>query len=79
MDRHCDNALKVAQFLESNDQIEWVKYPFLPSHPQYKVAIEQMSAGGGVVSFGIKGGLARGKRFLNQIKNVLFNRKPRRQ
>ncbi|MBO3698593.1 O-succinylhomoserine sulfhydrylase [Roseivirga sp. E12] len=68
MDRHCDNALKVAQFLESNDQIEWVKYPFLPSHPQHKIAIEQMSAGGGVVSFGIKGGLARGKRFLNQIK-----------
>lgn len=68
MDRHCDNAMSLAQFLESNDQIEWVKYPFLPSHPQYEIAKSQMSAGGGVVSFGIKGGIERGKRFLNQIK-----------
>lgn len=68
MDRHCDNALSLAQFLELNDQIEWVKYPFLPSHPQYEIAKSQMSAGGGVVSFGIKGGIERGKRFLNQIK-----------
>lgn len=68
MDRHCDNALKLAQFLEANNQIEWVKYPFLPSHSQYEIAKAQMSAGGGVVSFGIKGGLERGKRFLNEIK-----------
>ncbi len=68
MDRHCDNALALAQFLESNDQIEWIKYPFLPSHPQYEIAKSQMSAGGGVVSFGIKGGIERGKRFLNAIK-----------
>ena len=68
MDRHCENALKLAQFLEANDQIDWVKYPFLPSHPQYEIAKAQMSAGGGVVSFGIKGGLERGKRFLNEIK-----------
>ncbi|OEK03819.1 O-succinylhomoserine sulfhydrylase [Roseivirga sp. 4D4] len=68
MDRHCDNALKLAQFLESNDQIAWVKYPFLPSHPQHEIANRQMSAGGGVVSFGIKGGLERGKRFLDEIK-----------
>jgi len=68
MDRHCDNAFKLAQFLESNDQIAWVKYPFLPSHPQHEIANRQMSAGGGVVSFGIKGGLDRGKRFLDQIK-----------
>ncbi len=68
MDRHCNNALKLAQFLESNGQIAWVKYPFLASHPQYQIAKRQMSAGGGVVSFGIKGGLERGKRFLDQIK-----------
>lgn len=68
MDRHCDNAMALAQFLESNDQIEWVKYPFLTSHPQHEIAKSQMSAGGGVVSFGIKGGIERGKRFLNQIK-----------
>lgn len=68
MDRHCENALKLGQFLESNENVNWVKYPFLPSHPQYEVAKAQMSAGGGVVAFGIKGGLERGKRFLNNIK-----------
>lgn len=68
MDRHCDNALRLAEFLEDNDQIEWVKYPFLPSHPQHAIAKAQMKAGGGVVSFGIKGGLERGKNFLNHIK-----------
>lgn len=47
MDRHCDNALKVAGFLEKHAEVESVKYPFLPSHPQHKVALKQMRAGGG--------------------------------
>lgn len=68
MDRHCSNALKLAQYLESSEHIAWVKYPFLPSHPQHEIAKKQMSAGGGVVSFGISGGLERGKRFLDEIK-----------
>lgn len=68
MDRHCDNALKLAQFLESHDRIEWVKYPFLPSHPMHETAKKQMKAGGGMVSFGIKGGAENGKQFLNSIK-----------
>lgn len=68
MDRHCSNALKLGEFLETNEAVNWVKYPFLPSHPQYEVAKKQMSAGGGVVAFGINGGLERGKRFLNNIK-----------
>lgn len=68
MDRHCANALKLGEFLETNEAVDWVKYPFLPSHPQYEIAKKQMSAGGGVVAFGIKGGLARGKTFLNNIK-----------
>ena len=68
MDRHCENALKLAQFLESQDTVAWVKYPFLPSHPQHDIAKAQMKAGGGVVSFGIKGGLEKGRAFLNAIK-----------
>ena len=68
MDRHCENALKLAQFLESQDTVAWVKYPFLPSHPQHNIAKAQMKAGGGVVSFGIKGGLEKGRAFLNAIK-----------
>ncbi|HVD98793.1 MAG TPA: aminotransferase class I/II-fold pyridoxal phosphate-dependent enzyme [Cytophagaceae bacterium] len=65
MDRHCDNALKLAQYLEQHPEVELVKYPFLPSHPQYQLAKKQMKAGGGIVTFLVKGGLERGRRFLN--------------
>lgn len=65
MDRHCDNALKLAKWLETNDQVEKVSYPFLPSHPQFKLAKKQMKAGGGVVTFVLKGGHEQGKKFLN--------------
>ncbi len=65
MDRHCDNALKVAQFLEQHPDVELVKYPFLPSHPQHELAKKQMRAGGGLVTFIIKGGVDRGRRFLD--------------
>lgn len=65
MDRHCDNALKLAQYLEKHPEVERVKYPFLPSHPQYELAKKQMKAGGGIVTFLVKGGLDRGRKFLN--------------
>ena len=65
MDRHCENALKLAQHLENHPQIESVRYPFLKSHPQYELAKKQMKAGGGVISFIVKGGLEQGQRFLN--------------
>lgn len=68
MDRHCDNALKLAEYLESNEQVAWVKYPFLKSHPQYEVAKKQMKAGGGVVAFELKGGVEAGKQFLDALK-----------
>ena len=68
MDRHCENAMKVAEWLEKNEEIEWVKYPFLPSHPQYELAKKQMKQGGGVVTFEVKGGYERGKAFLNSLK-----------
>ena len=72
MDRHCDNALRLAQFLEENTEVNFVKYPFLPSHPQYELAKKQMRLGGGVVSFEVKGGLERGKKFLNALKMISF-------
>jgi O-succinylhomoserine sulfhydrylase len=68
MERHCENALKLAQFLEKNPEVNWVKYPFLPSHPQYKLARRQMKLGGGLLSFELKGGAGRARKFLNALQ-----------
>jgi O-succinylhomoserine sulfhydrylase len=70
MDRHCENSLKLAEFLESHPQVIKVKYPFLPSHPQYALAKKQMRLGGGIVTFEIKGGLEQGRKFLNALKMI---------
>ncbi|WP_295771496.1 aminotransferase class I/II-fold pyridoxal phosphate-dependent enzyme [uncultured Mucilaginibacter sp.] len=67
MQRHCENALQVAEALQSHPQVSWVKYPFLPSHPQYEIAKKQMAAGGGVLCFEIKGGLNAGRKFLDNL------------
>lgn len=68
VDRHCENALKVAQFLERHKQVKFVKYPFLKSHPQHELAKKQMKLGGNVVAFEIIGGVEAGREFLNSIK-----------
>ncbi len=68
MDRHCSNALTLAQHLEKHAEIESVKYPFLQSHPQYALAKRQMKQGGGVVTFVVKGGYERAKRFIDAIQ-----------
>mgnify|MGYP001949666440 FL=1 len=68
VDRHCENALAVASFLEGHPRVNWVKYPFLPSHPQYHLAQKQMKAGGCVVAFEVAGGVAGGRRFFDRIK-----------
>jgi O-succinylhomoserine sulfhydrylase len=68
VDKHSDNALKVATFLEAHKNVNFVKYPFLKSHPQYKLAKQQMKLGGNVVAFEIKGGITAGRKFLNSIK-----------
>jgi O-succinylhomoserine sulfhydrylase len=70
MERHCANALALATFLEGHPELEFVKYPFLPSHPQHELAKKQMRHGGGIVSLVVKGGLERGAKFLNQLKLV---------
>lgn len=67
MERHCKNALEIAKRLEEHPAVEWVKYPFLPSHPQFEIAKKQMSAGGGIVSFELKGGLDAGRQFLDAL------------
>ena len=67
MDRHCQNALQLAQYLESKSQILYVKYPFLPSHPGYDIAKNQMKEGGGIVAFELKGGLEAGKKMIDQV------------
>lgn len=70
MEKHCENAMTVATYLERNDEVEYVKYPFLPSHPNYNLAKKQMRLGGGVVTFEVKGGVERGRKFLNALKMI---------
>lgn len=68
MDRHCESALKIAGYLEGHEELELVKYPFLKSHPQYELAKKQMKLGGGLVTFIVKGGIDRGRRFLDSLE-----------
>ena len=68
MERHSKSALSIAQKLEGHPKINFVKYPFLQSHPQHAIAIKQMKDGGGIVCFELKGGLEAGRQFLNRLK-----------
>lgn len=68
MDRHCENALDLARSLVHETDVLWVKYPFLESHPQQELARRQMRCGGGLLTFELKGGLARGRKFLDSLK-----------
>jgi O-succinylhomoserine sulfhydrylase len=70
MDRHCENALKLATLLEKHEEVLFVKYPFLPSHPQYELARQQMRLGGGIVTLELKGGVDRGRNFLNALQMI---------
>jgi O-succinylhomoserine sulfhydrylase len=72
MDRHCSNALALAEMLDRHAEIEQVRYPFLPSHPQYELAKKQMKQGGGIVTFIVKGGQERARRFLDNLEMILF-------
>lgn len=68
MDRHADNALALARALQDHPQISRVKYPYLESHPQYAIAKRQMSNGGGIVTFELKGGVESGRKFLDALQ-----------
>ncbi len=68
MDRHCENALKVAEYLEKHPKIKLVKYPFLKSHPQYAIAKKQMTQGGGIVTIVVNGGVEGARKFMDGLK-----------
>jgi methionine-gamma-lyase len=68
MERHCHNALRIAEFLGQHDKVEKVYYPGLKSHPGYETAKKQMSAFGGMVGFDVKGGKQAGKTLMNSVK-----------
>ena len=70
MEKHCENALKIAEYLEQHPKVEYVKYPFLASHPKQGIAKKQMRLGGGIVSFEVKGGIDKGRNFLNSLKLI---------
>ena len=74
MEKHCSQALAIAERLESHPSVAWVKYPFLPSHPQLEIAKKQMRWGGGIVTCEVKGGLEAGRRFLDALN--LFSLTP---
>ncbi len=68
VEKHCENALKLAEFLENHAEVSTIKYPFLKSHPQFEIAKKQMKLGGNILAIELKGGLGAGKNFLNAIK-----------
>jgi O-succinylhomoserine sulfhydrylase len=68
MERHASNALYLAEQLVNHPALSWVKYPFLPNHPQYEIAKKQLQNGGGIVCFELKGGIEAGRQFLNRLK-----------
>lgn len=70
MERHAENALKLAKGLQGHAKVSAVKYPFLETHPQYKIAKKQMSNGGGLVTFELKGGVDAGRKFMNALKMI---------
>ncbi len=68
MERHCRNALALAETLENHPEVTMVKYPFLPSHPQYDLARAQMSAGGAIVTIELEGGFERVQAFYDALQ-----------
>ncbi len=68
MERHCENALKLATFLDQHPKVTGVRYPFLPSHPQYDLARRQMTLGGGVLVFDFDGGFDAARRFIDRLQ-----------
>ena len=70
MERHCENALFVAEKLESNNALENVSNPYLKSHPHYAIAIKQMKMGGGIITITVKGGYDAAKKFMDKLRMI---------
>ena len=68
MEKHAENALYIAKQLEGHPSLNWVKYPFLASHPRFEIAKQQMKNGGGILTFELKAGIEGGRRFLNSLQ-----------
>ncbi|MEO0080213.1 MAG: aminotransferase class I/II-fold pyridoxal phosphate-dependent enzyme [candidate division WOR-3 bacterium] len=68
MQRHCENAQQVAEFLENHPKVAWVRFPGLPSHPQFELARRQMKGPGGMISFELKGGVEAGRRLMDSTR-----------
>ncbi len=72
IDRAQENAMKVADFLQTHPIVNWIKYPGLKSHPQYELALKQMSGFGSMMSFGLKGGYESGKKLMDNVHLALL-------
>jgi len=68
MDRHSENALKLAEYLEKHEKVTWVKYPRLKNDPNYDLCVKYMKAGSGVLTFGVQGGSAAAERVMDALK-----------
>jgi len=68
MERHNDNAMRIAQFLRNHPKVQEVFYPGLPSHPGHDIARKQMRGFGGMLSFVVRGGIETGRHVLNSVK-----------
>lgn len=72
MNKHCENAMKIAEYLERHPAIEWIMYPGLKSHPQYEIGLKQQRGPGAMITFGLKGGLEAGRKLMNSVKLCLL-------
>jgi O-succinylhomoserine sulfhydrylase len=70
MEKHSENALMFAEYFKDNYELEFLLYPFLPTHPQYALAKKQMKLGGAVVTFSVKGGYERAEKFMDSLKII---------
>jgi methionine-gamma-lyase len=68
MQRHCENALQVARYLENHPKVDQVFYPYLESHPDFALAKQQMSHGGGMIAFELKGGFNAGVALMDHVR-----------
>ena len=68
MERHCSSAQKIAEWLEEQPTIKWIKFPGLKSHPQYEVGQKQHKGPGGMITFELKGGIEAGRIMMNSVK-----------
>ncbi|MFZ5946438.1 MAG: trans-sulfuration enzyme family protein [Stygiobacter sp.] len=68
MQKHCENAQLIAEYLENHPKVKWVRYPGLKSHPNYELGLKQHKAPGGMISFELKGGFKAGEIVMNNVK-----------